>query len=135
MSVVDLRVPDDQLDYDEDLVYTYRGERFTGIGYDEAPGHSRSEISYVNGVQEGPARDWYPSGRLKFEAMYKDNARHGHRREFREDGTISLEEIYEYGVLVRSASFDVEGRVLQNFEISEDSANFNLLRRLRERFG
>jgi hypothetical protein len=31
-------VPDDDLDFDEDLIHTYRGELFTGVGYEESNG-------------------------------------------------------------------------------------------------
>jgi antitoxin component YwqK of YwqJK toxin-antitoxin module len=113
------------------LHYTYKGEPFTGVGFDDVPGYGISEITYVDGRQEGPSRDWYPSGRLKAETMYKSNARHGHNREFREDGTLVLEEIYEHSVLVRSTVFDSAGNVLEQFEISEDSPNYEYLQRLR----
>jgi hypothetical protein len=69
------RVPDDQLHYDENLIYTYRGERFTGVGYEDVPGRGLEEISYVDGLQEGPARDWYPSGQLRGETMFRANGR------------------------------------------------------------
>jgi antitoxin component YwqK of YwqJK toxin-antitoxin module len=130
-----LRIPDALLDYNEELTYTYKGELFTGVGYEDVPGQGLSEISYVGGAQEGPSRDWYPSGQLKGETMYRANARHGHNREFREDGSLSLEEIYEYGVLVRSSTFDEQGRVIESYEISEDHPNFAYLERLREQFG
>lgn len=129
------RVPDDVLDYDENLVYTYQGERFTGVGYDEVPGYGLSEISYVDGLQEGPTRDWYPSGQLKSEWMYRANARHGHSREYREDGTLVSEAIYEYGVRVRSRTFAEDGSVVDRFDLSEESPTFKLLQRLRARFG
>lgn len=53
--------------------------------------------------QGRPARDWYLYGQLKSETMYKVNLRHGSHREFREDGSLSLGEFYEDGVLVRSS--------------------------------
>jgi antitoxin component YwqK of YwqJK toxin-antitoxin module len=62
-------VPDALLDFDENLVCTYEGERFTGVGYKDVPGYAVSEISHVDGLQEGPAREWYPSGQLKAETM------------------------------------------------------------------
>lgn len=52
------RVPDDKLDFDSDLIYYYEGRPFTGTGYSQDPGHGLSEISYVNGLQEGVSRDW-----------------------------------------------------------------------------
>ena len=104
------RVPDELLDYDEELFYTYNGESFTGVGYADVPGHGLSEISYVDGAQDGPARDWYPSGQLKYEADYKLNTRHGITREFREEGSLASEMTYDHGVLIRSVKYDGQGK-------------------------
>lgn len=129
------RVPDELLDYNEELFYTYNGESFTGVGYADVPGHGLSEISYVDGAQDGPARDWYPSGQLKYEANYKLNTRHGITREFREDGSLASEMTYDHGVLIRSVTYDGQGKVVDHYEISEDDPNFSQLRRLREHGG
>lgn len=130
-----LRVPDELLDYNEELFYTYNGESFTGIGYADVPGHGLSEISYVDGAQDGPARDWYLSGQLKYEANYRMNTRHGSTRDFREDGSLVSEMIYDHGVLVRSVTHDSQGNVVDHYEISESDPNFSHLRRLREQGG
>ena len=31
------RVPDSELDYDEELTYRWRGELFSGVGFDDSP--------------------------------------------------------------------------------------------------
>jgi antitoxin component YwqK of YwqJK toxin-antitoxin module len=111
------RVPDELLDYNEELFYTYNGESFTGVGYADVPG------------------DWYPSSQLKYEANYKVNTRHGSTREFREDGSLASEMTYDHGVLVRSVTYDGQGRVVDHYEISEGDPNFAQLRRLREHGG
>ncbi len=126
------RVPDELLDYNEELFYTYNGESFTGVGYADVPGHGLSEISYVDGAQDGPARDWYPSGQLKYEANYKLNTRHGITREFREEGSLASEMTYDHGVLIRSVTYDSQGKVVDHYQISEDDPNFSQLRRPRE---
>lgn len=130
-----LRVHDSELDYDPDLIYTYKGSLFTGVGYDEDPRSGLSEISYVEGRQEGPSRDWYPSGRLGGETEYKSNARHGFHREFREDGTLVLEELYEHGVRLSSRSFDEGGLLVESYRISEDSEIYRRLQRYRRLAG
>lgn len=70
-------VPDSELDHDEELVYTHHRQRFTVIGFEDAPGGGVSEISYRDGMQDGVARDWYPSGALKGEAQFRENVQHG----------------------------------------------------------
>jgi antitoxin component YwqK of YwqJK toxin-antitoxin module len=72
-------VSDGDLDFDEDLIYAYRGELFTGIGYEESEGLRISEIHYVNGRREGVARGWYADGSLCEETSYRQNVLHGKR--------------------------------------------------------
>jgi antitoxin component YwqK of YwqJK toxin-antitoxin module len=127
----DKRIPDDELDFDENLNYFHNGELFTGVGYSDIPGGGLSEISYRNGLQHGAARDWYPSGMLKGEWIFRHNVRHGVSRELREDGSLISEKVYEFGILVESKEFDPAGRVAESFKISEDSPNFRRLQRFR----
>jgi antitoxin component YwqK of YwqJK toxin-antitoxin module len=129
------RVKDDQLDFDENLIYYLNGRRFTGIGYEEIPGRELSEITYRDGMQDGPARDWYPSGRLKSESIYHRNVLHGHDREFWEDGSLASEKHYEHGVLVRSTEFDENGHPVSTFEISEDDPSYDILQKIRRSAG
>ncbi len=130
-----VRVPDDQLDYDENLIFMYQGERFTGVGYEDVPGRGLEEISYVDGLQEGPAREWYPSGQLRRDTSFRANALHGHDREYREDGTLVSETVYEYGVRVRSRTFAQDGSVVKSFDLSEESSDFQRLQRRRAKYG
>jgi antitoxin component YwqK of YwqJK toxin-antitoxin module len=126
------RVRDDQLDYGPDLIYYLAGERFTGIGYEDVPGFGVSEISYKDGFQDGPARDWYPSGTLKSESWYRENARHGFSRDYSEDQVKVLEELYEYGILVRRTSWDESGRETGTWAIDPHGQAFARLLRYRE---
>ncbi|GGK05300.1 hypothetical protein GCM10010123_38960 [Pilimelia anulata] len=92
------RVSDEHLDFDDDQVFYFEGRRFTGISFSDEP--VRSEISYVNGLQNGPARDWYSSGGLMSETNYRDDVKHGEEREYFEDGLLKARRLYENGVLV-----------------------------------
>ena len=130
-----VRVPDVELDYDADLVFMYKGKRFTGVSYDDNSFHGLTEISFVDGLQEGPEREWYLSGRLKSETMFRADIRHGHDREYREDGTLASETIYEYGVRVRARTFAEDGSVVDSFDLSEESPDFELLQSRRAQYG
>jgi hypothetical protein len=81
------------LDYDGELIFTYEGQPFSGVAYEDVPGKWYSEVTYRAGMQEGPARDWYPSGSLKGESYHHENALHGISREFDETGRLRSEEI------------------------------------------
>jgi hypothetical protein len=60
-----VRVPDSELDFDEDSFCTYNGVPFTGVGYEVVPDRGLSEVTYREGLQEGPARDWSRRERSK----------------------------------------------------------------------
>jgi antitoxin component YwqK of YwqJK toxin-antitoxin module len=130
-SVEILRVPDDQLWYDEELRYYYQGQPFTGIGYDDSPGVGLSEIRYRDGLQDGWSRDWYPDGVLKAETHYYRNVVHGTHREFREDGTLGVEEQYEYGVLASRSIYSASGTEESRFARPENDPAYEQMRRLR----
>jgi hypothetical protein len=135
-----VRVSDDELDYDyldndSHLVFMYKSKRFTGVSYDDVPYDGLFEISYVDGLQEGPQRAWYLSGQLKSETLFRADMRHGHDREYREDGALALETLYEYGVRVSSRTFAEDGSVVDSFDLSKESRDFDLLQRRRAQYG
>jgi antitoxin component YwqK of YwqJK toxin-antitoxin module len=130
-----LVVPDSELDFDENLVYRWHGELFTGVGYEDQPGLGRSEVSYRYGAQEGPACDWYPSGSMKCESFFRENVLHGTTREYGKDGTLVKEALYEYGILVEEKARDSHGEMAIRFKISARDKNYNLLERYRQEKG
>jgi hypothetical protein len=107
------RVQDSELEYDGELSYRWHGALFTRVGFDEAKDGSRSEVSYRYGVQNGPARDWYPSGALKGDSWFRDNVRHGNTREYDESGDLLCEVSYEYGMAVVKSERDESGRMVE----------------------
>jgi hypothetical protein len=125
------RVPDSELDFDEELIYRHNGILFTGIGYDEMPGKGLSEVSYRDGMQDGVARDWYPSGKVKGESHFRENSLHGLKREFDDSGNLISESVYEYDILVNFVKRDASGQVIDSFHIDVDSSNYARLERLR----
>jgi hypothetical protein len=129
------RIPSELLDFDNDQVFHFQGAPFTGIAVADEPDGGRSEIRYENGLQEGPARDWYPSRAIKCEAPYRQGVVHGVQRRYREDGSVVSEDICEYGVRVRSLIFDESGHQTETFALTPDSINYQVLRELRSRFG
>lgn len=75
--VTAVRVSDDALDLGDDLVMRWRGKPFTGISVEEGGPAPRSEVSYVDGIQEGESRDWHPNGALSVSAFYRSGVLHG----------------------------------------------------------
>ena len=127
-------VPDDDLEFDEDLIYTYRGELFTGIGYEESNGRRISEIQYVNGRQEGVSRGWHADGSLCEETSYRQNVLHGKRVHYDTEGHVRLEEKYEYGILLAKVERNAEGEVTDTFEMQPTDPLWKTLMDFRDRF-
>ena len=126
--------PDDDLDFDEDLIHTYRGELFTGVGYEESNGRRVSEIRYVNGRQDGVARSWHADGSLWEESSYRQNFRHGKHISYDTQGIARLEETYEYGILLSRIERDAEGKVSNVFELKPEDPQRKILSGFRADF-
>lgn len=129
------KVPDSELEYDDELIYRWHGALFTGVGFDEDEDGGRSEISYSYGVQDGPARDWYPSGVLKGESWFRDNVKHGVEREYDESGDLSCETYFEYGIMVAKSERSDAGQMAVTFRIDPSSHNYAILERYRREKG
>ncbi|MBM7789144.1 toxin-antitoxin system YwqK family antitoxin [Tenggerimyces flavus] len=113
------------------MVTKLNGQAFTGVAYEESPDLGRSEVSYREGVQEGPARDWYPSGLLQGESHYVQGVLHGTSREFDESGRIVAEANYEYGICLLARRFNSEGIVIESEELDPNEEAAQQLDRLR----
>src|SRR5688572_27387193 len=93
-------MPDEELEFGPDLVMHHRGRPFTGIAFGIMDDGTRSELSYVSGLQHGPARDWDASGRLRAEETWDSNARHGPSRIYDESGAVISERWFVHDKLV-----------------------------------
>lgn len=123
-----VEIPDSELDIDHNQVGRYEGRLFSGIVYDLWPdGKRRCEIPYVEGVQEGTARDWYASGRLAVETEYRNGCLHGKQREWDEEGRLRLEKVYEYGILVERRAWDKDGHLIAQFRLTPEHPNYEIL--------
>lgn len=124
-------VRDAELEYDSDLVATLLGEPFSGVAYEESPVLGRSEISYRDGLQDGPAQDWYPAGTLKGESQFRQGVLHGVSREFDHDGNVSVEVQYEYGIRTLATHFGGDGVVTSTEALDPNDEASRQLARLR----
>ncbi|MEH2198326.1 toxin-antitoxin system YwqK family antitoxin [Nostoc sp.] len=127
-----MRVSFDDLDYSDYHVYTYEDQPFTGIAYDNlSNGQLVAEDSYVEGVQEGISREWYPSGALHYEVYYKSGALHGLCKEWYENGLLKSEYSYEFGIIVTRKSFSEDGNLIEKYKIKDSDSNFEVLNKFR----
>lgn len=124
-------IRDSELDYDSELVCTLDGLPFTGIAYEDSVELGRSEVAYRNGVQEGPARDWYPDGTLKGESHYVEGTLHGPSREYDVSGRLGSESHFEYGIRVTLRRYVADGKVAESEQLDPHGDEARLLERLR----
>ncbi len=78
------RVPDDELDYDQRLIYQLARPSLTDTAYEDRNGRLDSEIEDRDGYQEGVSRCFYPSGFVKVATDYRYNSVYGYGREYDE---------------------------------------------------
>ena len=131
-----MRLPHSELEYHQNLVHRWRGKLFTGVGYDDTSPSGLSEVTFHNGAQEGPARDWYPSGVLKGESFFRESVQHGVAKEYSEDGEVASEAVYEYGILLSKSERGDDGELREVYVLAAESPNRRLLERFRrERCG
>lgn len=127
-----VRVEDDELDSIDGVTYRWRGEMFTGIGYDLRPnGQLWSEITYKNGKMDGLSRSWHSSGQLKAERAYRSGVIYGPDREWDEAGRLRREAFLEYGFRVREKKWDEAGQLVEDYEMEPSHPNYNLLQNFR----
>jgi hypothetical protein len=91
----------------------------------------RSEVSYRDGVQSGPARDWYPSGSLKGESWFVEGVLHGAAREYDESGVLVEESLYAYGILISKRTRERGHRLVEREWLDPRSEAGQMLERLR----
>src|SRR5436190_22901311 len=106
------RVPEDELDFDENQIFYHAGRLFTGVAFSEEPNGGLSEFTYRDGLLHGPTREWYGNGQLKLEVHYIENTCHGISREFDADGNLLVETVHEYAVPVAVRRYGPDGEVV-----------------------
>jgi antitoxin component YwqK of YwqJK toxin-antitoxin module len=57
---------------------------------------TRSELTYVDGCQQGRARDWDAAGRLRVEEFWHANFRHGLSCTYDEGGAVISEQWWDH---------------------------------------
>jgi antitoxin component YwqK of YwqJK toxin-antitoxin module len=91
----------------------YKNGKLHGV-YKEFNGtKADKEINYLNGLQNGLKKVFYPNGKLMEEGIYKNNLRDGYARWYSENGNMFLESYYSNGVLEgKQTSFDKDGKLV-----------------------
>lgn len=103
------RVDFDQVDWDDFALVVHNGEPFTGEVVEKGPGGVIVAVtSYVNGREDGPSTEWYPSGQVKA----RGDARFGQ--------AVGVHQVWHpNGQLAAETEFDDQGHQLSNREWDE----------------
>jgi hypothetical protein len=126
------RVPDRELDIDEELIARPGGRLFTGIAFDTTPDGGVSEVNYVAGVHEGWSRDRTASGAVLGESHYRNGALHGEARDFDRGGRLLKRAVYEFGIPLEVWKAGGDGALDLRYRLSEDEPTYTLVRVFRQ---
>jgi len=126
----------DELLYEDNGTYSYKGIPFSGAASDFYPdGSVRSEAHFTNGHQEGVAKEWYDNGQIKSEGVYLGDGLHGLPKEWHRNGQLKEESTCEFGICLESKEWDDQGRLIKEFHLDPADAAFQLLTMKRSLWG
>ncbi len=129
----EIRLQQNELEFTNDHLAFWKGKPFTGVIYDlHKNGKTWSEMSYVNGYQEGLTREWSESGNLLTTENWRSGYLHGIKQEWFIHGSQKRKAIYEFGILVNNKEWDDSGSLVQNFKISQKDLSYSLLITIRK---
>lgn len=106
-----MRVNIDDLDFDDDLQYFYKGEPFTGEAVETAPtGEVIALTTFRNGIEHGPQRGWYRDGSKKSEVTVVNRRAVGTAWEWHLNGQLAEEsEFNDRGEMVHVRRWHEDG--------------------------
>lgn len=131
-----LTINHDEIDFLPGPVCYWHGKPFTGIGCDfNSDGRVLSEIEYVDGIQSGLEKTYFPSGQLQSETTYQHGVAHGCSREWFENGRLKSETYYEYSVPVYAKVWNEAGQLVSDYTLGKDEPAFSLLQSFRSFYG
>jgi antitoxin component YwqK of YwqJK toxin-antitoxin module len=112
-----IRVPEGDLDWDDDDLPSYQGEPFTGEAVEIAPnGQLLSLTTFVNGRPDGPHQVWGEGGVLVAEGTSRRGRPVGVQRQWYDSGAPKVEsEIDENGETVRYRAWDENGNITSDW--------------------
>lgn len=133
-----VRLQQKELEFTSDSPYDslalWNSKPFTGIVYDLTDsGNLWSEMSYVNGLQNGVTMEWSDSGILIAEEHWRRGYRHGLNQEWFEDGKLKYEAEFEFNFIVTKKLWDKDGNLIHTYQISDKESSYKVLLAIRKR--
>jgi antitoxin component YwqK of YwqJK toxin-antitoxin module len=106
----------DQAHHGDDLRLLYEGEPFTGEVVETAPnGRIVALTSYSNGMEDGPATQWYADGQLRAKGVVSSGRAVGLHRRWHRNGQLAAEQRYDdNGRELSVRTWDEAGNVIDD---------------------
>jgi antitoxin component YwqK of YwqJK toxin-antitoxin module len=121
-------VPVDQIDFADDYLFMYKGTPFTGVGREYTSDQVLvCEMTFSQGIREGPEKIWYPSGVIKEERSYRSSTLQGICRKWDPTGRLRHEDVYELGICLESKEWDEGGDLVSHFQIQPGDPQYKRL--------
>ncbi|WP_051901242.1 toxin-antitoxin system YwqK family antitoxin [Streptomyces aureus] len=97
-------VDDPELDMGIDRSLTHQGRPFTGetVEADPRTGQVVAMTTYAEGLEDGPAREWYADGTDRAEGQCRRGIPYGRWRDWHHNGRLAVEKEYGARGTVRS---------------------------------
>ncbi|PWW58365.1 hypothetical protein DFQ13_109158 [Actinokineospora spheciospongiae] len=111
-----MRVEYDDVETEDDLRVTHQGKPFTGEVVERAPGGQVVALTtYFEGMEDGPAAEWYPTGERKAEGAVSYGTAIGVHQTWHRNGTLATHDEFDpKGKLLVRRRWDENGAVLED---------------------
>jgi antitoxin component YwqK of YwqJK toxin-antitoxin module len=114
------RVAFRSLRHDEDGKMWHEGNLFTGIAVEYWPnGKVASEMSYLDGIEDGPSVGWHDNGVPRRETNYRRGRVAGIVRKWDRNGQLSMEEEVDGGVALWRKQWDERGNLVEDYRLHQ----------------
>jgi antitoxin component YwqK of YwqJK toxin-antitoxin module len=110
------------------------GEPFTGITFEIIDGQLVEEVTYLNGVEYGMSKSWYPNGNIESEGELKWNLHHGPFKTWHENGLLRSEGVFELGHTIWRKTWDESGNLASEYNIENNPDRLSGLDAIRTHF-
>ncbi|MFF8697380.1 toxin-antitoxin system YwqK family antitoxin [Streptomyces sp. NPDC015144] len=89
MALPRIDIDDPEFEMDEGEVVSYQGQRFTGEVVEYQRGALVSLVTYKDGIEDGPSREWYMDGTLSSEGTLRGGFPIGESKEWHPNGRLA----------------------------------------------
>jgi len=116
---VELRVELETLDYSDLQEALFNGKPFTGVAYSKDGSEIDAityEVTFVDGIENGPYKSWYSTGELQAEGSRNWGAEDSRYLRYFVDGRINMDAVYYRGRTLVEKIYNEQGVLVKKYE-------------------